>query len=175
MALEFSPKVCVWRVMKAYSPPLNQSDIHWEATLYAAQWALSIKYVFHPLQLYKDKCTWKLKTASGWTRRFPYASEESWILPNYLISQQVESQFFHSKTNPLSAHISCILSLKDIIRLHPAQFMTNHPDAWQILPSEEALRGLWSVFYQDRPILALSLIHESTLLSSDIHCVRFAC
>lgn len=34
-----------------------------------------------------------------------------------------------------SSHISCIQILKDIIRLHPAQFMTSHPDAWQILPS----------------------------------------
>lgn len=98
----------------------------------------------------------KINAHGNSTRCFPCAREESRILQNYLISQQVESQFFHSKTNPLSARISCIRSLKDIIRLHPAQLMTNHPDAWQVLPSNEALRGLWSVFYQDRPVLALT-------------------
>lgn len=44
-----------------------------------------------------------------------------------------------------SSHIARTRILKDIIRPRPAQLMTNHPDAWQILPFQEALRGLWSV------------------------------
>lgn len=55
--------------MKAYSLPLSQSDIHWEAALYAPQLALSIEYVFYPLQLYKDKCTRKFNQMFSMCKR----------------------------------------------------------------------------------------------------------
>lgn len=116
--------------MKEYSLPLHQSDIHWEIT----QWLLSIKYVSYskyiPIYI-------QMKTASRWTRDFhKHVKSQGFCRTISFHNKCFTPEQTHSV---FSSHISCIRILKDIIRLHPAQFMTNHPDAF--MANSPILRG----------------------------------
>lgn len=109
----------------------TQSKWHSDSTfiLHNGQFALNMYFIlFSYLKMCLSICTWTwnpdtyfhkhAEKSRGFCRIISFYNK--WNL-NFSTPEQTHSKF--------SSHIACTRILKDIIRLRPAQLMTNHPDA----------------------------------------------